>query len=313
MIPADLVAKLNQCAATDFAGPRDHWFSWLAKFTTMVAVGLVLELPELVYELKSIAREWIPYFRYRIITLPRREHAAKIIAFVGWFLIVVGVAGERVAEVKVKDFDVRIQECSDARVSEATLESSEADARAAKNEKEAEQLRKETEAEHLERVRLEARIAPRRLSSKQIDELAAKLKPLAEKGQIHITITSSAFDVESIDFKRDFETAFIAGGWKPSIVSWNQMNKRGLEIGMLEDPATKQIPLVFVPVVQSVRDAISGVGVPCEILPLSPDDPVSLGKPEPKVLYLLVHSKPEAVFPDRNIKKSSKANDRETP
>jgi hypothetical protein len=37
-----------------------------------------------------------------------------------------GVAGERIAEVKVKDFDVRIQECSDAKVTEATLEAGDA-------------------------------------------------------------------------------------------------------------------------------------------------------------------------------------------
>ena len=126
MLPADLVAKLKQCAATDFSGPRDHWFNWLAGFTTMVAVGLVLEAPELVYELKNIAREMIPYFRYRIIARPHREHAAKVAAFIGWILIVAGVAGERVAEVKVKNLDVYIQECSDAKVREATLEAGDA-------------------------------------------------------------------------------------------------------------------------------------------------------------------------------------------
>ena len=122
MLPADLVAKLSQCAAADFGTPRDLWFSRLARFTTMVAVGLVCELPELAYELKGIAREWIPYFKYRIITRPRREHVAKVAAFVGWLLIVAGVAGERVAEVKVNDFDVSIQGCSDARIAELTQE-----------------------------------------------------------------------------------------------------------------------------------------------------------------------------------------------
>ena len=69
----------------------------------------MLELPELRYELRMIVRESIPYFRYRILTpSERRVHLAKVIAFIGWILIVVGVAGERVAEVKVKDFDVRI-------------------------------------------------------------------------------------------------------------------------------------------------------------------------------------------------------------
>lgn len=127
MLPPDLVAKLNQCAGNDFVGPRDSWFNWLARFTTMVAVGLVLELPELVYELKLITREWIPYFRYRIRTpRERRLQTAKVVAFIGWILIVAGVVGERYAEVRVKDFDASIQGCSDAKVREATIEAGDA-------------------------------------------------------------------------------------------------------------------------------------------------------------------------------------------
>src|SRR3954464_12687128 len=127
MLPADLVTKLNQCAANDLAGPRGHWFNWLAGFTITVFVGLVLEFPELRYELKLIAREWIPYFKYRIHTPPdRRLHAAKVAAFVGWLLIVVGVGGERYSEVRVKDLDASIQGCSDAKVREATLEAGDA-------------------------------------------------------------------------------------------------------------------------------------------------------------------------------------------
>jgi hypothetical protein len=93
----------------------------------MVALGLVFEAPELAYELKAIARDNIPCFWRRTkATLPHREHVAKVIAFVGRILIVAGVAGERVAEVKVNDLDVRIQECSDAKVTKATLEAGDA-------------------------------------------------------------------------------------------------------------------------------------------------------------------------------------------
>jgi len=123
MLVPDLIAKLNHCATSDLAGPRDFWFSWLARFTTMVAVGLALELPELAYELKLIARAWIPYFRYRIITpSDRRLQTAKVVAFIGWILIVAGVVGERYAEVRVKDFDASIQECSDVKLAEVTEE-----------------------------------------------------------------------------------------------------------------------------------------------------------------------------------------------
>ena len=127
MLPPDLVVKLQQCAAHDLVGPRDHWFNRLAAFTTAVFIGLVFELPELRYELKLIARDWIPYFRYRILTpSEHRLHAAKVVAFVGWLLIVIGVGGERYAEVRVKDLDASIQGCSDAKVRAATLEAGDA-------------------------------------------------------------------------------------------------------------------------------------------------------------------------------------------
>src|SRR5438477_9122853 len=122
MLPPDLVANLNQCASTNFVGPRDFWFSWLSRFTTLVAVGLVFELPELVYELAAIARETIGFLKYRVMLSENRMHLAKMVAFFGWFLIVVGVVGERFAEVKVRHFDTNVQECSDAKVREATIE-----------------------------------------------------------------------------------------------------------------------------------------------------------------------------------------------
>src|SRR5436190_833967 len=98
MLPLDLIAKLNECASTNFIGQRDAWFVWLSRFTTLVAVGLVFELPELVYELSAIARETIGFLKYRVMLSEHRMHLAKVVAFVGWFLIVVGVVGERVAE-----------------------------------------------------------------------------------------------------------------------------------------------------------------------------------------------------------------------
>jgi hypothetical protein len=186
MLPTDLVAKLNQCAATDLSGPRDHWFNWLARFTTMVAVGLVFELPELRYELRLIAREWIPNFKYRIISYPHREHAAKILAFIGWILIVAGVAGERIAEVKVKNFDVTIQECSDAKVRAATLGAGDAATSA------------QTAHEELGAVRTEAKALKNKLSaaedklaavSKQADSLSYKLsKTNSELNKINVVV-----------------------------------------------------------------------------------------------------------------------------
>ena len=71
--------------------------------------------PELLYELKSIARESIPSLKYRVVLLENRVRLAKVIAFVGWILIVVGgVVGEGYTGSRVNDLDAehpRLQRC----------------------------------------------------------------------------------------------------------------------------------------------------------------------------------------------------------
>lgn len=194
MLPPDLVAKLAQCATHDFAGPRDLWFGRLARFTTAVFVGLVLELPELRYELKLIAREWIPYFRYRILS-PRERNvqAAKVAAFIGWILIVVGVGGERYAEVKVKDLDASIQECSDVKVAVALLQASEA------NEK--------AEYEALSRAEIEAKVAWRSLTPTEKNEIALALRRF---GKLAVAVGYEGTDAESSSFASDIVDALAA-------------------------------------------------------------------------------------------------------
>lgn len=212
MLPADLAAKLQQCAANDFAGPRDYWFSWLARFTTMVAVGLVFELPELAYELRVIAREWIPYLRYRIITRPHREHIAKVIAFIGWILIVAGVAGERVAEVKVKDFDARIQQCSDVKVTKAVLDAGDAatSAKTARGEADALQIKAGALNKQLDRVKAEAEAAQGKVAtvSQQADETDERLK-----------LALSMLSVRSVRHLKDMTDKLkqYKGPWPPNV------------------------------------------------------------------------------------------------
>src|SRR5581483_3689195 len=290
-----IAQSLDSLIRADLQHLRDLYFGWLLFCTLIVGFGLGLEGPEIVHDMIGIfRRETIERRFWLALSIERREWKVpewmKVMTALGWLLIVVGVTGEFVAEAYIHEADAVLDTFNDILTSEVHKEVASAFVQASSAEKvvagfglqiaqadeRAKVAKKEAESERLERVKLELQLAPRRLSNKQINKLADKLKPLASKGQKYITITSSAFDVESIDFKRDFETAFTAGGWMPQVTSWLQMNKRGVEIGMLEDPATKQIPSAFVPLVQTVRDAIAGVGVPCEIRPLSPDDPVSL-------------------------------------
>jgi hypothetical protein len=122
MLPPDLVAKLNECAKTNFIGARDVWFSRQSIFSWAVILGLVLEGPELIYDMLSIVRSNIRCFRYSIILLENRVELAKVAAFVGWIFIIVGLFGELRAGSKIADLSASIQGCSDAKVTEATLD-----------------------------------------------------------------------------------------------------------------------------------------------------------------------------------------------
>jgi hypothetical protein len=84
---------------------RDIWFGWLIRSTQIVVIGLVLEGPELVHELLAIIRH-----RFRA-ALPEVHTPdwVKLVAFIGWILIVAGVAGEWVTSVLVSQADANLQ------------------------------------------------------------------------------------------------------------------------------------------------------------------------------------------------------------
>src|ERR1700723_284306 len=127
MLPPDIVAKLHECATQNFIAARDSWFVWLSRSTKCVVIGLTLELPDLAYETIGFARTRIDRLRYRVVLLEERLERAKLIAFVGWFLIVAGVAGEWYAGTKIDDLSARIQGCNDAKLAEVTEEAGRAD------------------------------------------------------------------------------------------------------------------------------------------------------------------------------------------
>jgi hypothetical protein len=126
MLPPDLVAKLNECAKTNFIGERDVWFFWQSIFSWFVILGLVLEGPELLFEMFSIVRSRIQRFRDSIVLIEKHLELAKALAFVGWIFIIGGLFGELRASSRIADLSASIQECSDAKVKEATLEAGDA-------------------------------------------------------------------------------------------------------------------------------------------------------------------------------------------
>jgi len=121
ILPPDLVAQLDACAKSNFIGARDTWLVWQSRSSWAVIAGLVLEGPELVYEMLALVRK-IQRLRYSIILRENRVELAKVAAFVGWFFIVGGLFGELKSGSRIADSNASIQVCSDAKVRAATLE-----------------------------------------------------------------------------------------------------------------------------------------------------------------------------------------------
>lgn len=190
MLPPELTTKLNECSNTNFVGIRDHWFFLQSIFSWAVIAGLVLEGPELWYEMLSIVRSRIKRFRYRIVLIESRLELAKIAAFVGWIFIVGGLFGELRASSKIVDFSARIQECSDAKVREVTIEAGDAQKSAERAEASAEAIDKYVDeiAKHE---------WPRELDGKKFVSL------LGGKPRSRVAIMYSPSDPEAWAFARD--------------------------------------------------------------------------------------------------------------
>jgi hypothetical protein len=149
MLPPDLISTLKKCADTDFSHWRHLWFSRQFWFSIAVIVGLILELPELVYEMRSIVRSRIRRYRYGIVILESRVELAKAAAFIGWLFIVGGLFGELRAGTRIEDLSASIQECSEAKVRAATLEAGDAGDSAKKAHNESTAAKAEADAAKL--------------------------------------------------------------------------------------------------------------------------------------------------------------------
>jgi hypothetical protein len=189
MLPPDVVVKLNECAKTDFVSVRDWWFSFTSWATALVAFGLVLEAPELIHDLIPMERRTIAWLRRSSSSeSPKRETPdwVKVVAFVGWIFIVVGVIGEGRGGIKVNNLDTNIQECSDAKVREATIEAGDA-AQSAK-----------TAHDEADAVKGIAKAAD--LDAKGAQAVADAVASKAEK--LEVQLADAKAQVESIEAKR---------------------------------------------------------------------------------------------------------------
>jgi hypothetical protein len=227
MLPPELVEKIDDMMKADLLQWRGLWFGCLLATTAFVVVGLALEGGELWYEMRSIARSKFRLFRYQTVVLEHRVEWAKVVAFVGWILIVVGVAGEMFAEVMISDADRNIEAFNTATLADERRETALALARAAEAEltasgfdlliaearKDAAESKKDAESERLARVRLQEDIAPRRLTS---DERKKLSEATAQSAGIVALIQYGGNDTEANAFGVDIATALSLAHWRPT-------------------------------------------------------------------------------------------------
>jgi hypothetical protein len=104
----DTLSGVDDLIRIGFENFRAIWFERLLTATFLVVVGLFLEGPELWHEIRAMKRRWSFTRRFHF-SLPEEStpHRAKLLAFIGWVLIVVGVAGEFVADSFVSKADGR--------------------------------------------------------------------------------------------------------------------------------------------------------------------------------------------------------------
>ena len=110
-MPLSLIETLDDMVKADLLSWRDMWFHCLLWSTAAVALGLVFEGPELWLEIKHIGST--------SHTIPPKW---KILAFVGWLLIVLGVAGEGIFEAMVSRADGQVQTFNDTLLTAAQRE-----------------------------------------------------------------------------------------------------------------------------------------------------------------------------------------------
>ena len=142
---------------------------------------------------------------------------------------------------------------------------------------------KKAETERLERVKLEAKVSPRRLSGEQVRKMSAVLSKAIPAP---LAIVSRLMDAEGKDFADDIAAALKASGWESrKYVKWTQFTK-GVFIATVEKtPLGPQAAPLFA--------ALKAANIEYKIITIDARDLETMSPHfQPKVLYLLVGAKP---------------------
>lgn len=176
-MPKNVQDKANAIWWRDFHEYAAKVFAWL------IVVGLAVELADILHDSHSLSE------------------AMRRMA--GSFLIMIGVGGEII-------FAGRSGKSAEALRHLTEIELSEADAKAREADARAKEAARDLEVERFLRLRLEAQVAPRRLTPEQQDALTAALGVLSGR---RVRVKSYSLDVEAAVLAKMIIECFKQAGW----------------------------------------------------------------------------------------------------
>ena len=286
-------------------GFRNHDFHLLLVMTALVAIGVIMEGPEIVHETRNA---WLQCKRRRV----RHRSVAPwitLIGALGWLFVAVGVAGEGYWEVRVTHDDQAITSFDEQRLGDAEKSASDAIERASTNEKEAAQLRKDAEAEHLARVKIEESVAWRHLTDKQKKEIGEKLRPLTigENASVWYVAGDPESEFFASDLAEALRMAHLATQppnsitWKPRIPDSKYFNApiehmfTGVRVGSIGDSHSR-----------TLADAIARELCALGFDTIRQDIPGS-DKDSPTRLWIIVDPRPSGPQGEAKVQENAKA------
>jgi outer membrane murein-binding lipoprotein Lpp len=161
---------------------------WMGLSTVAVAVGIL--------------GEYVAHFVFEEDARRNKREMAVSVLF--GILVLGGVVGEYIFGKKLSQVSEQLQQIADTDVAQSNKDAAQARRDAETAKEQSAQLRKEAEDEKLARLRIEARLAPRRVSSEQRRQLCSAIHV---KGRYTLEIQSSFGTTEADDFGEDIAKA----------------------------------------------------------------------------------------------------------
>lgn len=126
VVSAETIRHLDDLVRLDLQFARDSYFLWLLVSSGMVALGVILEGPEVIHESSRVLRNLFRPNDNKRVT----PSWIVLVGLLGWILVAIGVAGEGIAEAVVSKTDSQLEFLNRTLLTEAQTQVALANARA---------------------------------------------------------------------------------------------------------------------------------------------------------------------------------------